>query len=368
MVPYLDLKSVKELHSLQAEQAVMRVCRSGRYLYGPELSGFEAEYAAYIGTRHCIGVGNGLDALKLIFRALIETGKIPSGSEVIIPSHTFIASQLALTWNGLVPVPVECSSETFLMDEDQIEQKITAGTKALLLVHLYGRCAYSEKLFNICRKHGLLLIEDNAQAHGCIYNGKRTGSIGFVSAHSFYPGKNLGAMGDAGAVTTDDDAVADAIRAIANYGGQRKYEYDYKGVNSRMDEIQAAVLRERLRFLDEDNNRRKEIASALIDGIDNPSVKLPSVDGRDNVWHIFPVLCKERETFMAHLEKCGVGSLIHYPIPIHRQKCYAEYASLSFPVTEAICAAEVSLPCNPTMTDQQVQEVIDAVNSFCPLL
>lgn len=364
MVPYLDLKSIKELHSESAEDAVMRVCRSGRYLYGQELMGFESEYASYIGTRNCVGVGNGLDALKLIFRALIETGRIAPGSEVILPSHTFIATELALTWNGLKPVPVETCADNMLIDESQLESHLSDKTSALLLVHLYGRCAYSEKIDHFCKEHDLLLIEDNAQAHGCMYEDRRTGSLGIAAAHSFYPGKNLGAMGDAGAVTTNDDALAAAIRAISNYGGERKYEYDYKGVNSRMDELQAAVLRERLKFLDEDNARRKEIAHALIAGIANPSVKLPSVDERDNVWHIFPVLCSDRAGFMAHLEKCGVGCLIHYPIAIHRQKCYSEYSELSFPVTESICSTEVSLPCNPAMTDEQVQEVISAVNSF----
>lgn len=360
MIKYLDLKAINEPY----EHAADEVMRSGWYLRGDYTRSFEDAYAEYIGTRHCIGCGNGLDALTLIFRAYIEMGVMKEGDEVIVPANTYIASILSITENRLVPVFVEPSLDTFQIDDTLIEQAVTPRTRAIMIVHLYGRCAYTDRVGDICRRYHLKLIEDNAQAHGCEYRGKeksRTGSLGSAAAHSFYPTKNLGAFGDAGAVTTDDDDLAALIRALGNYGSARHYVFDHIGRNSRMDEIQAAILLAKLPRLDADNQRRKEIATRYEREICNPRVKMSRSD-RDSVYHIFPVLCERRDDLQQYLLENGVGTEIHYPIPPHKQRCYAEWNRLSLPITERIHAQELSIPCHQAMSDDEVNRIIVLCN------
>ncbi len=365
MFPYLDLQAVNRLHDKEIHEAVRRVTDSGWYLLGEEVKRFEQHYAEYIGTRECVGVANGLDALTLIYRAYLEMGLMREGDEVIVPANTYIASILAITENRLVPVFVEPRFDTLEIDEDQIEASITSRTRSVMIVHLYGRCAYTDKIGDICRRHQLLLVEDNAQAHGCRYGERHTGSIGHAAGHSFYPTKNLGAMGDGGAVTTDDTELAAIVRSLANYGSTRKYEFRYVGRNSRLDEIQAAVLDVKLRQLDHDNARRQQIARYYYDHIDNPAVTLPArLDDEQNVYHIFPVLSERRDALQQHLAQQGIETVVHYPIPPHRQRCYPEYHSLSLPVTEQIHYEELSLPLHPAMTDEDIQMVVEAVNGF----
>lgn len=369
MIEYLSLQKINALHEQEIVEAVEKVVRSGWYLHGQATERFEHHYADFIGTTHCIGCGNGLDALTLIFRAYKELGVLRNGDEILVPANTFVASILSITENGLRPRLVEPDYDTLEIDEKLIESHITERTRALLLVHLYGRCAYTEWVAESCRRHGLLLIEDNAQAHGCRYGNKRTGSLGHAAAHSFYPGKNLGAMGDAGAVTTDDDQLAQMVRALGNYGSSRKYVFDHVGRNSRIDEIQAALLDVKLNYLDSDNTRRKEIADRYYREIDNPLVTLPGKKQwlsreEDNVFHIFPILCEQRDELQAYLKEKGVQTLIHYPIPPHRQRCYAEWTHFSLPVTERIHREELSLPCNQTMSDEETERIICLLNGF----
>lgn len=353
------------MHADEINAAVQRVVNSGWYLQGYENKAFAEEYARYIGTRYCVGCGNGLDALTLILRAYKEMGRLHDGDEVIVPANTYIATILAITENNLTPVLVEPRIDTFQIDDRQIEHAITSRTHAIMIVHLYGQCAYTERIYEICLSHNLLLIEDNAQAHGCRYNGKHTGSLGNAAAHSFYPGKNLGALGDGGAVTTDDEELANMIGALGNYGSERKYVFKYKGRNSRLDEIQAAVLRVKLKYLDADNALRRNIAMQYIEHIDNPLLTLPSTDYcHSSVHHIFPVLCSERERLQQHLLKQGIQTMIHYPIPPHRQQCYADIGLLSLPITERIHSEELSLPLNPTLQQEEIERIIEAANSF----
>lgn len=363
---YLDLKAINEPYVHVADE----VLQSGWYLKGEVTQRFEEHYAAYIGTKYCVGCGNGLDALTLIFRAYKEMGVMQEGDEVIVPANTYIASILAITENRLVPVLVEPDIHTLQIDDNLIEQAITSRTKAIMIVHLYGRCAYTERIGDICRQHNLKLIEDNAQAHGCnfqfsIVNSqlKKTGSLGDAAGHSFYPTKNLGAFGDAGAVTTDDEELADIIRALGNYGSARHYVFDYVGRNSRIDELQAAILDAKLKCLDETNAKRKEIASLYINKVYHPLIVIPQSD-RDSVWHIFPVLCERRDELQSYLKAHGVETEIHYPLPPHHQKCYAEWKGLSFPVTERIHREELSIPCHPAMTQEEVDTVIRLLNAF----
>lgn len=381
-IPYLSLQKVTAAHQEEIEAAVRSVVESGWYLKGEATSRFEADYARYIGTRHCVGCGNGLDALTLIFRAYKEMGVLKDGDEVIVPANAYIASILSITENGLTPVLVEPWAGNLEINETLIEDTITERTRAILLVHMYGRNSWTPGIQDICRRWHLKLIEDNAQACGSLTNHKpqssnlkpqRTGSLGDAAAHSFYPGKNLGALGDAGAVTTDDKNLADIVRALGNYGSSRKYVFPYKGKNSRMDEIQAAVLDVKLKYLDRENARRREIASYYYAHISNPDiVMLPGktewelADGNDTEcnYHIFPVLCLHRDEMQRHLKDNGVGTMIHYPIPPHKQECYKEWASLSLPTTEAIHRQELSLPCNQTMTDGEASYVCDTVNAF----
>ena len=366
MIQYCPLKAITELYSDELHEAVRRVVDSGWYLQGEENLRFEAEYAAYIGTKYCIGVANGLDALTLIIRAYKEMGVMHEGDEIIVPANTYIASILAITENGLKAVLVEPDIDTLEIDDRLIAQAITPRTKAIMIVHLYGRCAYTERIGQLCREHGLKLIEDNAQAHGCLFDGtRRTGSLGDAAGHSFYPGKNLGAFGDAGAVTTDDPVLADTVRAIANYGSSRKYVFDYCGRNSRLDEIQAAVLSVKLRHLDEDNERRRSVARRYLEGIRNPSIRLPEVpDWKANVFHIFPILSERRDELQPYLKERGIQTLIHYPIPPHKQRCYADWNGLSFPISERIHRKELSLPMSQAMSDADVQSVIEALNEW----
>jgi len=367
MVPFLSLKDVTALHRAEIDEAIRRVVHSGWYLQGEENRLFEAEYSQYIGTSHTIGCANGLDALTCIFRAYIEMGAMQPGDEVLVPAHTFVATILSLTENGLKPVLVEPRTDTLEMDDTLLEALVTPRTKAVCAVHLYGRIACTPRLLDLCRRHHLLLIEDNAQAHGCIYGptGQRTGSIGDAAAHSFYPGKNLGALGDGGAVTTNDAELASIIRALANYGSQRKYVFRYTGRNSRLDEVQAAVLRVKLRHLDEDNLHRRQMACHYINLLDNPLVTLPKTlpDGQ-NVFHLFPVLCERRDALQDHLRQKGVQTLVHYPIPPHRQECYKAWNGLSLPITEQIARQELSLPIGPTITKNEVEQVAHLVNIF----
>lgn len=365
MIKFLDLKGVTDSHSEEIHEAVRRVVDSGWYLQGNENKRFEENYAKYIGTNYCIGVGNGLDALIWIYRAYIELGIMNPGDEVIVPANTYIASILAITENGLKPVLVEPKLETLEIDDDKIEAAITERTKSILIVHLYGRCAYTDKIGDLCKKYNLKLVEDNAQAHGCKYQEKRTGSLGDAAGHSFYPGKNLGALGDAGAVTTNDKEVADCIRALANYGSQKKYVFKYKGKNSRLDEIHAAVLDVKLRHLDEDNAHRQEIAKYYYDNIMNPLIKMPiRLDDENNVYHIFPILCDRRDELQNYLTENGMQTLIHYPIPPHKQECYKEWNSISLPITEQIHNEELSLPISPVLNIDEAKQLINILNAF----
>jgi len=362
---YLDLKRINEPYVHAADE----VLQSGWYLRGEATQRFEQHYAEYIGTKHCVGCANGLDALTLILRAYKELGVMKDGDEVIVPANTYIASILAITENRLTPVLVEPDINTLQIDDTLIEQAITPRTRAIMIVHLYGRCAYTDRIGEICAQYGLKLIEDNAQAHGCRattpdgFPSGKTGSLGDAAAHSFYPTKNLGAFGDAGAVTTDDDELAALIRALGNYGSARHYVFDHIGCNSRIDELQTAILDAKLHDLDVQNQRRKELAAIYINKLKNPAITIPQSD-RDSVWHIFPVLCERRDELQQYLLEHSVQTEIHYPIPPHKQKCYSKWNSLSFPITERIHAQELSLPCNPSMTNEEANQVADFLNAF----
>ena len=370
-VPFLSLKDVTEMHGDEIREATRRVIDSGWYLQGKENEQFERHYAEYIGSDFAIGCANGLDALIWIFRAYIELGVMQPGDEVIVPAHTYIATILGITENGLKPVLIEPRRETLEIDDSLIETAITPRTKAICIVHLYGRCAMTERIAELCRKYGLKLIEDNAQAHGCRWNGVRTGAIGDAAGHSFYPGKNLGALGDAGAVTTNDPELAAAVRALANYGSQRKYVFKYAGRNSRLDEIQAAILDVKLKYLDADIAKRQEVARCYYERIDNPLVELPErLDDANNVYHLFPILVKEgkRDALHDYLAENGIGTVIHYPIAPHKQECYARESwnipQLSLPITEFLADSELSLPISPCMTKEQMEWVVECINKF----
>ena len=374
MIKYLDLKAVNSLYDEEIRSAVRRVLDSGWYLKGEATRRFEQHYAEYIGTRYCIGCGNGLDALTLIFRAYMEMGVMQRGDEVIVPANTYIASILAITECGLKPVLVEPSWETLQIDDTLIEQAITPRTRAIMIVHLYGCCAYTSRIGDICRNHHLKLIEDSAQAHGCTFEGRKTGSLGDAAGHSFYPTKNLGALGDAGAVTTNDSQLAAVVEALGNYGSSNKYVFDYVGRNSRMDEIQAAILDVKLKHLDTDNQRRKEMAARYQREVSNDLVRLrlvgneqysrSSLPPRDSVYHILPVFCERREELQKFLLDNGIETQIHYPIPPHKQRCYPEWNNLSLPITEKIHAQELSIPCNQALTDAEIERVVAFLNAF----
>lgn len=362
-IPFLDLGRVGDRWLQEINAAIGEVVSSGIYINGSTVERFEKDYAAYIGTEHAVGVGNGLDALTLIFRAYKELGTLNDGDEVIVPANTYIASILAVTENKLVPRLVEPSLASFNIDAAAISKAITKKTRAVLLVHLYGRNAFTPEIDDLCNKNGLLLIEDNAQAHGCHAGCRRTGSLGHAAAHSFYPTKNLGALGDGGAVTTSSAALADIVRALANYGTEKKYINKYMGRNSRLDAIQAAILTVKLKHLDENNERRKHIAFQYLSRIDNNGLILPSPGG-ENVWHIFPVLTSRRESLRNYLAQCGVETMVHYPIPPHKQHCYRFMNNLSFPVTERIHNEEVSLPLYPELEESEITFIVDSINSW----
>lgn len=382
-IKYLSLKDLNAPYEKDIQHAISEVVSSGWYLQGKRIHDFEEHYAAYIGTRHCISCGNGLDALKLMLQGEMILGRMQPGDEVLVAANTYIATILAITSVGLTPILIEPSIDTLQMDDSLIESHITGKTRALLTVHLYGKCSVTPNMIAICKKHHLLLFEDNAQAHGCIYrgktsvdgwDGKRTGSLGTAAAHSFYPGKNLGALGDAGAVTTDDDDLAEVIRALGNYGSARKYVFDYQGRNSRMDEIQAAVLDVKLAHLDETNERRQDLAQLYLKylgedkrtGMQNLKM-IPSKlysPKESNVVHIFPILSSRRDELQQYLKENGVGTMIHYPIPPHQQKCYAEWNHLHLPITEKIHQQELSLPCNQSMTEEDVERIAELIRKF----
>lgn len=365
MVKFLDLKRVTAKYSTEIQDSVRKVIDSGWYLLGEQNKIFEDNYSKYIGVNHCIGVANGLDALRIILKAYVYQGLLKKGDEIIVPANTFIATILAITDNDLIPVLVEPDIDTFQIDATLIEKQISIKTKALIIVHLYGQCAYNQNIEDICKRNNLILIEDNAQAHGCVYNNQKTGSIGHASGHSFYPGKNLGALGDAGAITTNSDELAEIVRSIANYGSNVKYSYNYKGYNSRLDELQAAVLNIKLKYLNEDIKLRQEVAKLYINNIQNSDIKLPNVsDWSQNVFHIFPILCSRRDQLKKFLQEHNIETLIHYPIPPHKQKCYKEWNHITLPITEKIHSQELSLPMSPVMDITEVKEVIEVINSW----
>jgi dTDP-4-amino-4,6-dideoxygalactose transaminase len=365
MIPFLSLKKITEKNSEEILDAVKKVVMSGWYLQGDATGTFEKNYAGYIGVKHAIGVANGLDALRLILRGYIELGIFREGDEVIVPANTYIASILAITDNQLKPVFVEPDLETLQIDPERIESAITERTRAIMVVHLYGRCGYTSKIGQLKDKYQLKIIEDNAQAHGCYFGGTKTGAIGDAAGHSFYPGKNLGAFGDAGGVTTDDERLAEVIRALANYGSKIKYRSEFKGLNSRMDEIQAAVLDVKLKYIDSDIAARRHVARQYMERINHPFIQIPTLDDwNGHVFHLFPVFSDRRDDLQKHLSSQGIQTLIHYPIPPHKQECYEEYNYLSLPITEKIHREELSLPISPVMSEEDVIAVIDSVNKW----
>lgn len=366
MVKLLDLQAITMMHGEEYEAAAKRVIESGWFLQGKENQTFEKDYAQYIGTSHCVAVANGLDALKLILRGYKELGVMNDGDEIIVPANTYIATILAITDNRLVPVLVEPTWENLELDIDKVEAAITHKTKGVMTVHLYGRIAFNDKLKKICQTHGLKLMEDCAQSHGCTWNGIKTGALGDAAAHSFYPGKNLGAFGDAGAVTTNDRELAETIRALANYGSQKKYVFKYVGINSRMSELDAAVLDVKLKYLDEDNQRRQKLAAFYYEHISNPLITLPSrLKDENNVYHQFPIFCEYRDKLQEHLNTKGIQTLIHYPIPPHKQECYKDWNDRKYPITEKIHAQELSIPMNQVVSEEDACMVVDAINTFC---
>ena len=368
---FLDLKAVNAQYRSELIEACTNVIDSGWYIQGPQVEAFEREFAGYCGTRHCIGVANGLDALILTMRAWKELGKLKEGDEVIVPANTYIASILAITENRLVPVMVEPDAANYNLCPKKIKAAITPKTKVILPVHLYGQLADMPAILDIAETHNLLVLEDSAQAHGAHLDNKKSGNWGDASGFSFYPGKNLGAIGDAGAVTTNDDELAGVIRSLGNYGSQKKYENLYKGLNSRLDEIQAAMLRVKLKHLDSEVKRRQAIAAIYIKNISNGTIALPIQDSTLNiqdydshVWHLFVIRTQQREALQQHLSDHGVQTLIHYPIPPHHQKAYQVLSKQSYPLTEVMHQEVLSLPINPVMSDEEVKVVIQAVNAF----
>jgi len=363
-VPYLDLKAVNAEIESELYQAYGRVLTSGWFILGEAVTGFEAAFADYVGVKHCIGVGNGLEALHLILRAY----GIGAGDEVIVPSNTYIASWLAITYAGARPIPVEPDRCTYNLDPGRLEGAITKNTRAILPVHLYGQPADMDPIMKIAEQHNLVVIEDAAQAHGARYNGRMCGGLGHAAGFSFYPGKNLGALGDAGAVTTNDDVLAERVRALRNYGSKKKYENEMLGFNSRLDELQAAFLSVKLPYLDEWNARRRAIAAHYSDAFSQvPGLTVPYSPGwSSHVWHIYPLCCSQRDDLQAHLEGEGIGTLIHYPIPPHCSKAYAHlgYGKGDFPIAEEIAQTELSLPISPVMTIEAVEAVVQAVLAF----
>jgi dTDP-4-amino-4,6-dideoxygalactose transaminase len=365
MIKFLDLQKINAQYEIELKEAANRVIDSGWYLMGKELESFEGNYANFCGVKHALGVANGLDALRLIFRGYIEMGVMKKGDEVIVPANTYVASVLAITDNDLIPVFVEPNEQTYNLDSSLIEQAITSKTKAVLTVHLYGQNSIDQQMLNICSKHNLKLVEDGAQSHGALWNGKVSGGIGDAAGHSFYPGKNLGALGDAGAVTTNDAALANVISALRNYGSHEKYKNKYQGLNSRLDEIQAAFLNVKLKYIQKDIDVRRRVANYYLENIKNPNITLPKVFEQDgHVWHLFVIRTSKREELQKHLSENGVQTLIHYPIPPHKQKAYKEYNTLSFPLTEQLHEGVLSLPLSGIMKEEEIERIVQMVNSF----
>lgn len=373
MIKFLDLQKITAMHGAEIKQVVNNVIDGGWYLQGESNRKFEENYSRYIGTKYCIGVANGLDALILILRAYIELGVMNEGDEVIVPANTYIASILAITENKLKPILIEPSLSNYQIDDTLISQAITPRTKAVLIVHLYGQCSYTEKIGEICKKFSLKLIEDNAQAHGCLFTtvnnkqnaARRTGSLGDAAGHSFYPGKNLGGLGDGGAVTTNDEELEKTIRSLANYGSSKKYYFQYTGRNSRLDEIQAAILDVKLKYLDEDTEKRRNVARFYMDYIKNPAVILPHItDWQSHVFHIFPVRCNKRDELAKFLADRNVQTMIHYPIPPHQQLCYKNTLIGNYPISEQIHREELSLPISPVLRIDELGCIVDNVNEF----
>lgn len=363
-IPFLDLRRENRQHALEIKEAVSRVADSGWYILGEEKERFEKDFAAYCGTDYCIGVGNGLDALRLILMAYKEQGVMDDGDEVIIPANAYIATALAVSQCNLTPVLVDCDIKTYNIDPSLIEEKITARTKAILTVHLYGYISSVSEIRDICKRHRLKLIEDAAQAHGAEWEGHKSGSIGDAAGFSFYPTKNLGAMGDAGAVTTSDKELAGLIRVLANYGSEQKYIGKYKGLNSRLDEMQAAVLSVRLKYLDEENKRRKEIGAFYSGNINNPAFVLPQYDIDSHVFHIYAVRCRERDKLRQYLSDKGIETQVHYPLAIHKQQAYSEYNHQVYPVAEQWQDEILSLPLYPSLNYDELQRITDTINAF----
>lgn len=371
-IPFLSLKDVTALHGAEINEAVSRVVNGGWYLQGAENEKFEKDFSEFIGAKHCVGCANGLDALIWIFRAYIEMGVMQPGDEVIVPANTYIATILAITENGLVPVLVEPKPNTLEIDDDLIESHITSKTKAIAIVHLYGRIAYTNKIGELCKKYNLKLVEDCAQSHGCKFeDGRMTGNLGDAAGFSFYPGKNLGALGDGGAMVTNDEELAKAVRALANYGSQRKYVFKYAGRNSRLDEVQAAVLDVKLKYLVEDNAHRKEVAHYYYEHINNPLITLPDLlPDEQNAYHLFPIVVSDgkRDALHDYLAENGVGTVCHYPIAPHKQECYSKETwnvpQLYLPITERLADEELSIPIGPTISMDEVKEVVKLINSF----
>ncbi len=361
MINFLNLHKINERFRNEIDERIKQVLDSGWYILGEQVSLFERNFAAFCGVKHCIGCANGLDALNLIIKAY----GFSTGDEIIVPANTYIASILAISQNGCKPVLVEPDINTYNINPDLIEEKITENTKAIMVVHLYGQAVEMEKIWQLAKKYNLKVIEDSAQAHGTIYKGKRAGNLGDASGFSFYPGKNLGCMGDGGCVTTNDDELAYRIRAIANYGSDYKYHHIFKGTNSRLDEIQAAVLDIKLKHLDEDNKRRREIAKFYRENIKNPNIILPQLKEEENhVWHIFAVRVNDRDKLKKYLEGNGIETNIHYPTAPHKQECYKELEHLSFPVSEKIHKQVLSLPISPVLTRNEVMQVVEVINGY----
>ena len=367
MIHFLDLKKINSKYRNQINQTVSAVIDSGWYILGKEVEEFEKNFASYCGTKHCVGVANGLDALILIFRAYKELGLMHDGDEVIVPANTYIASILAISANGLKPILVEPNIDSYNINPKLIVEKITNKTKAILAVHLYGRAAQMDEINVIAKKFNLKVIEDSAQSHGAIFQKRRVGNLGDASGFSFYPGKNLGALGDGGCVTTNDDKLAEVIRILGNYGSSKKYHNIYKGLNSRLDEMQAAILKIKLTSLDEENEFRRRVAKIYCQNITNPKIilpKLPETNEESHVWHLFVVMVKNRDELQKHLLADQIQTVIHYPIAVHKQKAYQELSNLFLPITEKIHDSVLSLPIYPGIEDDKIVRIIESMNRF----
>ena len=365
MINFLDLKELNNQYEIELKEAAYRVIDSGWYLMGKELEEFEKKYAKFCNSKYCLGVGNGLDALRLIFRGYIEMGIIDVGDEIIVPANTYIASVLAITDNNLIPIFVEPNNETYNLDSSLIERSITSKTKAILTVHLYGQISIDQRMLDLCAKYNLKLIEDGAQSHGAIFNGKVSGSIGDATGHSFYPGKNLGALGDAGAVTTNDKELAKIISALRNYGSHTKYKNEFQGFNSRLDEIQAAFLSIKLKHINKDIDGRRLVANYYLQNIKNPAVTLPKVLNEEiHVWHLFVIRTNNRKELQQYLLDKGIQTLVHYPIPPHKKKAYRKFNYLNFPITEKIHKEVLTLPLSAIIKEEDLKYIVDVINLY----